>query len=183
MPTWMPDFENTHANVVVQPQMRVQLSLEKLTGFAYDREKDNAHLLGINATLKIVGKYDSKGKLNTTDYPAGEEVERIRLWMHSEGGLKMTKRILMAFAGFGLKEEKEYNAWAAKQDFGIEQDENDEGGYDVTLHEGWNVFIGKHADVELDKKMYQPKDDSGANSGEPQEQQDYKSWSPVGAKK
>ena len=182
MPEWNPDFGAVSAETPVYPAGDYEFVVDDLRASAYDKTDTQGNITGHNKVVyvipKVVGRIDSKGKLSPKDSEGkvieGQPAERIGLWLHSEGGVKFSKRIMMAIFGYkGREGEKQFNEEiVANSDFSFNEEET-EDGYDVTLGSGWDQLKGLHFRVSLDKEMRE------VEGREPVEQQAYKSYLPA----
>jgi len=109
---------------------------------------------------RIVGVYDSNGKLSTEQN--GKSIkdmacEEINGWVHSDGGRTMTKKHMMAILGYNPNEEteeKQFNEFlkTSKADLSMKLEENEAGdGYVLRIGEGWDqLFKGKNVRVHME---------------------------------
>jgi hypothetical protein len=183
MPRIEPDFDKVHAMTPVWGKGLYELVLGKPRGSAYDKSDDktgkSTHVAFVGVRPKIVGIFDSNGVLSTdvdgTDIE-GQQVEEIRLYLHSQGAREFSKRIMMAIFGYegDAKGEAEYNEWVKTLDLSFESEENEDGeGYTVTLGDGWQLLEGKHVKSMMDKGSFKDRND------EVKERQDFNSFFPV----
>lgn len=176
--TWTPDFTGVHANTPIYPRGEYELEITNIRGSAYIRERDGATVKVVYLRPKMVGMYDSKGKLSPNGQDGskieGEDVEEIRFYLHSEGAMKMTKRQMMAILGYQRKEEDKFNKWASSADLSFKVEETEDGNLSVTLGKGWQELVGKRVRASLDVELYEP------DGREPEEQQQFASLQPVG---
>lgn len=164
-PRWEPDFAGTHAVTPIYDRGEYRLKIGKPSGMAYTKENGD-DVAGVRYNLTMVGAKNSDGSIDDT--MAGEEVTPVRLYVHSEGAMRMTKRILMAFFGYSRDDEKSFNEdVTGNGDFSITPGENEDDR--PTLGDGWTSCVGNEVDVVLDQDTY-----------EGELQQTHKSFSPVG---
>lgn len=180
MQEFTPDFTKYHASTPIYKKGMYEIVVDKVQARAYDTTDDagqSKQVRMVTLRNKMVGVYDSKGKLLTTQDGAeikGEDVEDVRLYIHSDGAMKFTKRILMAVLGYSKEEEDKFNEFLAKQDvrFSIEEKET-EDGYNVVLGSFWEGLAGKHFKVGLSEGVYE-------RNGVKEPQQNFDTYLPVG---
>lgn len=181
-----PDFDKVHAQTPVWDKGLYELRVDKIRGSAYDKKDESTGKVSTVAFVglrpKLVGIFDSNGQLATdidgTDI-AGQAVEEIKLYVHSQGAREFSKRIMMAILGYEKDQEAEYNDYVRTLDLGIDLDEREDGeeGYDVKLGDGWNVLANKHVKAQMKKGSFKDRNDVQ------QERQDFDSFFPVNSDK
>lgn len=183
MPTFEVDFGGVQATTPIYKKGLYELTIKKVSGRAYDKVDDKTGhrttVRLIQITPKMVGQYDSKGKIKTTD-EAGknikdQDVEGIRLYLHSEGALKMSKQACMAFFGFTRDEEEKFNEYFKTLDLKFDAEQDESGDYTVTLGSGWESLTGKNFKAQLSEGVYE---DKANNKSIPQ--QNFDNFFPVG---
>ena len=172
-----PDMEDIRATTRIFEQGDYELKVKRVRGFAYTREQDGVEIYGADVNFEMVGPLLSDGTLG--DDFAGEDVSRLRTFWHTKGAMEMSKRNVMAIAGFSREEEEEFNAWVKDgNSFAIIGDDEDPEA-DVELGSGWQQLVGNRVHASLTVQLYQRKDDDGNPVGEPEEQQNFQSLRPV----
>lgn len=188
MPRFEPDFTQVQASTPVYEKGPYELSTERISGSAWNKTDsggDSYQVRRVRIGCKVQGFIDSKGKVKK-DHPEhgdieGKDVKPIDLYIHSPGAMKMAKRQMMAILGYNAdepKDEEAFNEWLkGGVDLGFDAEPSEDGdGFDVTLGDGWETFVGKRVIAYLDKEMYQRDE-----SAEPEEQQVIGRLSPVGS--
>lgn len=163
-PRWEPDFAGTHATTPVYDRGEYRVTVGRPSGIAYTKDNGD-EVAGVRYSLKMVGAKNADGSIDDT--MAGEEVSQLRLYVHSAGAMRMTKRILMALFGYDRNDEASFNDDViGNGDFSIIPGETDDDR--PTLGDGWTSCVGNEVDVILDQDEY-----------EGELQQTHKSFSPV----
>lgn len=177
MPRLSPDMTDVSANIKIYDKGDYEIAVKSVFGFANDGT--NGFNYGVAVQHVIVGKYDSKGNLDKSD--EGNQVENVRLFVHTKDAMRMSKRYLMAAFGFNKKEEDEFNEWYKSQDWHVDAEKDDNDRYVIdSIGDGWKKLVDHHVKVRLDKTIYEPVDrDTGEKTGEQIEQQKFGTWSPV----
>lgn len=178
---WTPDFGATNAFTPIWPRGEYEVETKDVRGAAWEKtdEKSGTSILvkRIRITAKLNGVYDSEGELQDAGTDGknvkDEDVTPFDIYLHSEGAMRMGKRIMMAILGYDKDDEEEFNEWAASQDLSFNAEENEDGSYDVTLGDGWDALKGRLFIASLEPQM----DDYG---GEEREVQNVRSTRPVG---
>lgn len=193
-PRMEPDFDwsEVQASIPVYEKGDYEISIQKVRGVAWFKKDAQGQptsdvTKAVRLTVKMVGVYDSKGKLkfeqdgkNIKDQPA----EDLNLWVHSDGGKRQAKQRMMAIAGYtpdDQVQEKEFNDYLknSKLDLSTVVEENEDGsGLVLNIGEGWEkLLVGKNVRASLDKE-------SRTQEGkvEPIIQQNYVRLSPVNKK-
>lgn len=116
----------------------------------------------IKIAPKLVGKYNSEGKLDPLSELNDTEraCEDISLWVHSDGGRKMSKQQMMAICGYNPndpKEEDKFNEYLKSSGLDlsskVEEVEGDEGKLTLVIGEGWEKLLkGKNVRAMMDKE-------------------------------
>lgn len=156
MITFEPDFSTVHASTPIWKKGTYEITVSKVRGRAWDKTDEKTQektmVRGVEIRLKLVGVYDSAGKLSTSmdgAEIAGKDVEPQTLYIHSDGAMAFSKRIMMAILGYKKEEEEEFNEYFKTLDLKMGIEEADGGGYDVTIGEGWQTLAGKNVIVTL----------------------------------
>ena len=167
MPTMEADFSwgDVQASTPIHPKGEYELTIVGVRGSAWPKRDKAGNTTGevvkvIRFRPRIVGVYNSEGKLKTE--LNGKEIkdkacENISLWVHSEGGLGMSKRHMMAVLGYNSAdevEEKKFDRFLkdAGVDLSFRHEENEAGdGYVLHIGEGWEkLFVGKNVRVQME---------------------------------
>lgn len=188
-PRMEPDFDWTdvQATTPVYPKGDYQITVVDIRGSAWPKTDDSGNATGVITKVvrfrnKMVGVYNSKGKLSTEldGKPiGGEAVEDLNLWVHSDGGRKMAKQSMMAILGYSPRdgqEEKKFNELLKKQkaDLSTRLEEGEDGSLSLVLGDGWKaLFVGKNFRASLEEETRE------IPGRDPILQQNYQSISPV----
>jgi hypothetical protein len=157
MPRFEPDASEVRATTRIFDRGEYELAVGDPYGFAYTREKDGKDIGGVRYALKMVGKVDSKGKLNGEF--EGEPVTPIRFYVHSAGAISMLKRFAMATLGYAqnpASEEKfDKEVWK-DVDLSVEGE-----GDEVSIGSFFETLTGQRVRITLDKRIWedQPQQD------------------------
>ena len=166
-PRMDPDFDwgGVQASTPVYSKGVYQVSIDGVRGSAWPKRDSKGDPTSevtevIRFRPKMMGVIGSDGKLKTEHEGkdiAGQSVEDINLWVHTEGGLKQAKRIMMAVLGYNPEddsEEDKFNKFLkdSGKDLTWSREEREDGeGYILTIGEGWvELFKGKAAKVHME---------------------------------
>ena len=166
-PIMEPDFDwgDVQASTPIYKKGEYELSITGVRGSAwYKKDKAGNPTTEITKVVKlrprIVGVYNSEGKLSSEQ--EGKTIkdgqcEEINLWLHSEGGLKMSKKQMMSVCGYNPNDEadeKKFNEWlkSAKLNLGTKVEENESGdGLVLTIGDGWEkLLVGKNVKANME---------------------------------
>lgn len=182
-----PDMSTVTVNIPVHPKGPYLLNVKRVSGYAGPQKEDEDGKkkeswfvyegqklsVGTRVTLELVGKFNSANEL-VPFADLGFESNKVAdntLWSHNKGSLEMSKKVVMAIMGYDKEEEKEFDAWFAAQDFGIDVDPVEgEDKYTAKLGNGWEQLVGKNVRVQLDSKIDKRNDETV---------QDFKSWTAI----
>lgn len=178
------DWTEVQAAVPVHDKGDYELTIERVRAQAwYKNDKQGNQSSDITKVIKltprVVGQYDSTGKLDTTGKAAGKPAEEISLWIHSEGARQMSKKHMMAISGYNPNEEsdeKKFNEFLRSSglDLKTSVEEGEDGKLILKIGEGYEKLLkGKNVRGALDQETYQ------AEGKEPVIQQKYARLSPV----
>lgn len=181
---WADDVK---ATTPVHDKGEYELTILRVRGRAWYKKDPQGNLTKeitkvVSLAPKMVGKYGSDGKLDTLELNDTERAcEDINLWVHSDGGRKMSKQQMMAICGYNPqdpKEEDNFNDFLRTSQLDlsskVEESEEDDGKLSLVIGEGWEKLLkGKNVRALMDKEIrkIEGRDDV--------EQQNYKQLSPV----
>lgn len=185
MPRMEADFDwgDVQASTPVHDKGDYELTIARVRGRAWFKKDKSGNPTSeitkvVALTPKIVGQYDSNGKLNTEK--KDQDAEEINLWVHSDGGRKMAKKSMMAICGYNpddKKEEDEFNKFLKTSGLQLGtpvEDGEEDGKLVLNLGEGWEkLLVGKNVRAHLDKETREQE------GKEPIVQQNYVRLSPV----
>ena len=151
MPRFTPDFSTVTVATPIHPRGSYRVTIIRVNGMAYTKE-DGVDVAGVRYSLKMVGKVLSDGTID--DALAGQDVAPVRLYVHSEGAMNMTKQTLMAFFGYLRKDEKTFNkeVLGKGSDFAIEEGEGENAA--AIIGDSWKDCVGNEVNVVLDLEDY-----------------------------
>ncbi len=165
-PRFDPDLQKARASFPIHPRGDYELAVVEMTGLGYTKDNGD-EISGARLNLEVVGCILGDGTLDRE--LEGQPCTGLRLYIHNEGSLNMTKQAIMAILGYTREEEDKFNdEVAGKLDLGIDWDEDSDEG-EVTLGSGWSQLEGKHFIATLSKRSW-----------EGREQQDIGGFMPVG---
>lgn len=179
-PIFAPDFTSVDASIHIFDDKGLYRLLCTKVKPVIRESKDKKGNTTINSfvqlNLEMKGRYDSDGKLITEGF-AGRVVSPFKCYLHTEGGWKYSKGMIMALAGFNIKKEEQLANEKLFQ--GRDWTINGEPGdppESITLGEAWNLLVDRLIDVNLSKKIDKTDD------GKELENQDFSNMTPVGEK-
>lgn len=111
----------------------VEANIVAVKPFAGSVKDDNTQSIAVNVRMQMLNG------------PAAGKSVFAMLWVHTEEALRITKQAQMAIYGYTSKQEDEYNAWDAEQDWLIDASTNEIG-------EGWTNMVGRTVCLKLDVK-------------------------------
>lgn len=167
-----------------------EITIKKVRGRAWEKKDKAGNPTGdvtklIEIIPEMVGVYDSKGKLKTSQNGKeikGQPCEPIPMWLTTQGALRMSKRSMMAICGYNPADEtdeKKFDAFlkSASLDLKFNVVEREDGeGLTLEIGDGYEkLLVGKNVRASMEPEM---RDREGAD---PVEQQRYTRLSPLGA--
>lgn len=178
------DWGDVQASTPIHPKGDYELTIKRLRGQAWVKKDKQGNPTSditevIKLTPELVGKYNSDGSLDTS--VAGQAAEEISLWIHSEGGRRMSKQQMMAIAGYNPQdeqEEKKFNQFMkdSKLDLSAKVEEDQDGKMTLTIGEGWaKLLVGKNVRAAMEPEV------RAVEGKEDVTQQKYSRLSPVNA--
>lgn len=182
--SWTDDVK---ATTPVHDKGEYELTILRVRGRAwYKKDERGNYTKDITKVIalapKLVGKYNSEGKLDPLELNDTERAcEDINLWVHSDGGRKMSKQQMMAISGYNPndpKEEDNFNDFLRSSQLDlsskVEESEEDDTKLTLVIGEGWEKLLkGKNVRASMDKETRQ------IEGRDPVEQQNYVRLSPV----
>lgn len=164
-PRFAPDLEAANATTPIYEKGDYQVKIVRCRPSVFLNKNDEMRA-SINYDLKMVGQYNSKGKLDTKE--EGKDVRPQTLWLHTEKTEGMNKQFLMAAMGYSRTPEDEEaanKAFFSKHEFWIDGEPGDEN---FECGNGYHEPVGRIVNVSLDVEIYE-----GAK------QQKHGYWSPA----
>ncbi len=164
MPRFTPDPSEVRATTRIFERGEYEIAIGEAYPFAYTRESDGKDIGGVRYALKMIGKVNSKGKLDGEF--EGEAVTPIRFYIHTTGAISMLKRFAMAALGYDANPatEETFNA-----DVWNDADLSVEGeGDEVAGGSFFGSLSGQRVRMTLDQRIY-----------EDQAQQDHRNPVPI----
>lgn len=191
-PRMEPDFDwgDVTAATPIHDKGDYEVTIKRVRGQAWGKKDKAGNMTGevtkvIKITPEIVGIYDSKGKLKKEKDGkpiAGLPTEEINLWVSSDGGRRMSKKQLMAIAGYNgddVEDEKKFDKYVkdAGLDLSLKLEEGEDSKLTYTIGEGYaKLLVGKNVRASMEPES------RPVEGGEPILQQKYTRLSPVNAK-
>lgn len=150
--------EEVQASVPVYEKGDYELTIKKVRGQAWYKPDEHGNPTEVITTVvkarpEMVGVINSEGKLKSEQNKkkiAGSPCEEINFWLTSDGAKRMSKRQLMAVAGYNPDEEEDEAAFndfvkKSKLDLSFRVEERDDGKLDLIIGDGWGtLLIGKN---------------------------------------
>lgn len=184
-PIMEPDFDwsSVRASTPIYEKGEYELTIKRLRGSAWNKTDDvTGEIIGVTQVIRLtpemVGHFNSQGELQTEKDGkeiAGEDCEDINLWLHSDGARKMSKRTMMAIAGYDSEDaeaETEFDEFLKNSglDLSVKTGDNEDGtGLVLEIGDGWEeLLVGKNVRAFMDVELYND-----------QRQQDYQRLTPI----
>lgn len=151
-PRFEPDLTKARASIRVFDADDYEVVVGEPTGMLYERDDDGVVVVGVRFPLEMVGRIKPDGSLDREF--EGEQVSPARMYVHTDKAWPMTKRFVMAAAGFSLEEEDLFDEeWLSQYDPSIDGDPYSEE--DPELGDAWTELEGQHVQVSLGKDLYE----------------------------
>lgn len=177
MTRFTPDFEGTAAGFPVYPRSDYEVKAVNVKGLVYMKtpeEGDEYEVAGVRVTLEMVGQIGTDGSIITTldgKDISGEKVTPFTAYVHSADAWPIAKRFAMAFYGYDLDTEEDFNLFIIENslDFGVDGDIGEDGrASEVEIGDGWKGLVGKRARVTLSSRVFAGR-----------QQQDHQNFMPI----
>ena len=162
------DWGGVQASTPVFKKGDYELEIKKVRGSAWPKKDKQGNPTGditqvIRLRCEMQGVLDSKGKLQGKQ--DGKEIrgvttEEANLWVHTDGGRKQAKKVMMAICGYNPEEqsdEDKFNAFLKKSGLDLSFKaipKDDDSGYTLEIGEGWAALLeGKQVRCTMDEEI------------------------------